>query len=74
MNTLTLSIAGMHCAGCVRRVSSLLSSVPGVSVKDVRVGAATLDLDPTRTSPGAIVGALRSGGYDAHEEPDHDRR
>ena len=40
MAEFTLRIDGMHCGSCVRRVSQALAGVPGVTVNEVRVGAA----------------------------------
>jgi copper chaperone CopZ len=39
-NAVKLSIAGMHCAGCVRRVTSALGEIEGLSGLRVEVGAA----------------------------------
>lgn len=68
MNTLLLEIDEVHCGGCVRRVTSILNSLPGIVVKDVRVGSVTLDVDPAKTTSDAGFAALRTGGYSAREE------
>jgi copper chaperone CopZ len=63
-----LSIEGMHCGACVRRVTQALASVEGVKVEEVRVGAArlssTLDPAPVEQSLAAIANA----GFTAHLE------
>lgn len=37
-----LEIEGMHCEGCVTRVSAALKRIPGVAVKSVEVGSAEI--------------------------------
>lgn len=64
MNTQTdvnLTIDGMHCDACVRRVRKALEKVPGVVVKDVRVGSADLSADPA--SLPAAREAIEKAGY-----------
>lgn len=39
-----LLIDGMHCDACVRRVRAALDNQPGVSVDDVKVGEATVEV------------------------------
>jgi len=65
MNSLELEIEGMHCGGCVRRVTGVLAAVPGLEVKDVKVGAACLTLDHARATPEAVIHVLKSAGYTA---------
>lgn len=38
----SLAIDGMHCDACVRRVRKAIEKVPGVEIRDVRIGAADL--------------------------------
>ena len=47
-NELRLSIEGMHCEGCVRRVTTALQGVKGVEVGSVQVGSARTKFDPNR--------------------------
>jgi len=42
METVNLSIQGMHCGGCASKVSTALKSVPGAKVEDVAVGSAPI--------------------------------
>jgi copper chaperone CopZ len=56
MSTIELSIEGMHCAACVRRVRAALATVPGAEVRDVQVGHAALEL-----ADDARVDAVREG-------------
>ena len=43
--TITLAVEGMHCGGCVRRVTGALSGVDGISDVRVEVGTATFVTD-----------------------------
>jgi copper chaperone CopZ len=43
--TVTFTIDGMHCGGCVRRVTGALSDVDGISDVKVEVGTATFTTD-----------------------------
>jgi copper chaperone CopZ len=65
MNQLELSVNGMHCGGCVSRVSAALRAVTGVEVAEVAVGRARVSYDPARTSPQAITAALGKAGCTA---------
>ncbi|HZP03394.1 MAG TPA: heavy-metal-associated domain-containing protein [Terracidiphilus sp.] len=67
-NILKLSIEGMHCDGCVNRVTKALSSVDGVRVDSVMVGAATVTVDPKRVSPEQVAAAVDRIGFTAHVE------
>jgi copper chaperone len=62
--TVKLSIEGMHCDACVRRVNNALTAVPGVEVKDVAVGSATVAFDEN-TRAEAAVAAVESIGFPA---------
>ncbi len=64
MSEITLSIEGMHCGACVKRVTQALQRVPETEVKEVRVGAARVE----STSADAVVAALSKAGYAAHAE------
>lgn len=65
MNTLTLSVAGMSCMGCVNSVKNLVGALPGVA--EVRVdlasGRVEVSHDAARASPEAIRAAIEDGGY-----------
>ena len=65
--SLNLAIEGMHCGGCVTRVTNALKKVEGVEVKLVEVGSAQVDFDEARTQPGAIVEAVNRIGFAARE-------
>jgi copper chaperone len=63
--TLTLSIEGMHCGACVRRVTNALQAVPGVAVDSVEVGSAKLAFDPEETTAQEIAAAVDGIGFTA---------
>ena len=67
-NTLTLSIEGMHCGGCVRRVTAALEGVKGVEVGSVGVGSANMTFDPNRVSAEEIAAAVDRIGFSARVE------
>jgi copper chaperone len=64
-NILNLAIEGMHCGACVRRVTSALQSVQGVTVNSVEVGSAKVVFDAAETSAQDITAALDHNGFPA---------
>lgn len=64
MQSVILSVDGMSCGHCVASVRRAVEAVPGVTVRDVRVGRAELGLDAT-VGPDAVIEAVRDAGYDA---------
>jgi copper chaperone len=68
LNELMLSIEGMHCEGCVRRVTSALQGVKGVEVGSVQVGSARTKFDPNQTSAEDIAATVNRIGFSAHVE------
>jgi copper chaperone len=67
-NVLTLSIEGMHCEGCVRRVTTALQGVKEVEVGSVGVGRAQMTFDLSQTSAEEIVAAINRIGFSARVE------
>jgi copper chaperone CopZ len=61
-----LSIEGMHCEGCVRRVTHALAALDGVRVESVQVGNATVVTDPARVYPEQVTAAVDRIGFTAH--------
>ncbi|MDQ7785044.1 MAG: heavy metal translocating P-type ATPase [Desulfomonilaceae bacterium] len=61
----TISVGGMNCAACVRRVENTLTSVPGVKEASVNLAAskATIAYDPSITAFPRIRTALDDAGY-----------
>ena len=68
-----IAIEGMSCAHCVSAVDRALRAVPGVATMQVRLGEATLALDPdaapVERTVSAALDAVRDVGYEAHVEP-----
>jgi copper chaperone len=64
-DTLKLSIEGMHCGACVRRVTNALQAVAGVQVGSVEVGSAQLAFDSEETSAQEIAAAVNGIGFTA---------
>ncbi len=73
MAEFTLSIDGMHCGSCIRRVTQALTSAEGLQVEEVRLGAARLktsDNSPQDNSPQVelAIAALAKAGYTSRLE------
>jgi len=62
-----LKIDGMHCGGCVRRVSQALAATEGVVVDEVTVGSARLHSE-SEPAVEAAIAALAQAGYTARLE------
>lgn len=63
MANLELEISGMSCGHCVNAVKTALQDLDGVEVKQVAIGSASVEYDPSRSSPGAIESAIEDAGY-----------
>ena len=61
-----LKIEGMHCGACVRRVSRALAATPGLTVKEVRVGAARVSSGEEPPPLGLAIAAIAKAGYTAY--------
>ena len=68
MERTTLRIDGMSCEHCVRAVRSALEAVPGVTVRSVAVGTATVEYDARETPFDRILDAVNDEGYAATPE------
>jgi copper chaperone CopZ len=66
MAEFTLQIDGMHCGSCVRRASQALAAVDGLTVNEVRVGAARLTSAAEPAPIDLAIAALDKAGYTAH--------
>jgi copper chaperone len=62
-NTIHLTIEGMHCGSCIRRVTSALANVEGVRADKVAVGSATVEYDSQQVDPDATVEAVENTGF-----------
>lgn len=65
MNTLTLTVSGMSCMGCVNSVKNLVSALPGVAAVQVDLASGRVDVnhDPGLADAQAIRQAIEDGGY-----------
>jgi copper chaperone CopZ len=64
-NPLLLTISGMHCGGCVTRVTNALKKMEGVEVQSVEVGFACLTHQPELATRETIVSAINKLGFTA---------
>jgi len=65
-DALRLSIEGMHCGACVRRVTDALYSFKGVKVGAAEVGSAQMTFNPDHVSADEIAAAVNRIGFTAH--------
>jgi copper chaperone len=65
---LGLSIEGMHCGACVRRVTDALGKIDGVEVNSVEVGSANVTFDPEQVAAEKIAGAVNRIGFTVRSE------
>jgi len=63
MDKLTMQITGMTCGHCVAGVTRALKGVAGVTVDQVAIGTASVEYDPTATTPADIAKAVEEEGY-----------
>jgi copper chaperone len=66
METITMSVKGMSCGGCVASVTRVLKAVPGVTHVAVTLapGSAKVTFDPAKTGAPALRSAVEDAGYD----------
>lgn len=64
---LDLSVEGMTCASCVKRVERVLSAVPGVQSASVNLATerAQVSYEPDHAAPEAMIAAVARAGYTA---------
>jgi copper chaperone len=65
---LALSIEGMHCGGCVGRVTAALQGVKGVELGAVGLGSAQITFDSDKASAEEIAAAVNRIGFSARIE------
>jgi copper chaperone len=58
-----IDIQGMSCGHCVMAVRSELAKIPGVEVKKITVGSATVIFDERAVPIDRIYAAIREAGY-----------
>lgn len=64
---ITLSVDGMHCGSCIRRVTQAITSAGPFTVEEVRLGAARFHApeDTLLASTDLAVAALAKAGFSA---------
>jgi copper chaperone len=63
MTTRTLTIDGMTCGHCVKAVTMALQDLPGVEVRDVRIGRAVIRTEDSVVTPAQVKTAIDEAGY-----------
>src|SRR5919205_2619017 len=74
LDSCTIPVTGMHCAGCSSRIQRQLEETTGVTSANVNLmtGAATVEFDRTAVTPERLVEVIRDTGYGA-ELPAQDK-
>ena len=68
MKTITLNIEGMHCCGCVKSVTQVLTELDGVQSADVQLeGKANITFDENRVNVAQLIEVIEDAGFDATE-------
>ena len=68
MKTMTLNIEGMHCGGCVKSVTRVLTELDGVQSADVQLeGKANITFDENRVNVAQLIEVIEDAGFDATE-------
>ncbi|TAN48287.1 MAG: copper chaperone [Betaproteobacteria bacterium] len=67
MQTLQLKIEGLHCDGCVRSVTRMLTAIPGVERVEVSLAEsrAEVSFDAARTGVAEFRRAVERAGFKA---------
>jgi Cu+-exporting ATPase len=63
MRSVTIAIEGMTCGGCVGAVRSVVTKVPGVSIKVLSVGQLTVAGVATDATLEAIKKGIEGAGF-----------
>ncbi len=66
---ITLSISGMHCGHCMKRVSDTLNGLKGVKKATVSLENGTADVEyiPSKITVNEMISAIKAIGFDASE-------
>ena len=68
MKTITLNIEGMHCGGCVKSVTRVLTELDGVQSAVVQLeGKANITVDENRVNVAQLIEVIEDAGFDATE-------
>ena len=63
----TMSISGMTCHHCVMAVQKELSRIPGLQIREVRIGSASVAYADGSVSHEQIRAAVEEAGYHVEE-------
>jgi len=58
-----LKISGMTCNHCVMSVKKELEKLPGLTVKDVRIGLALVAYDESKVTGALLKSAVEEAGF-----------
>jgi cation transport ATPase len=64
-DTVTLSLSGLSCAGCVRKVETALTGEPGVEDAAVNFATSTARVSGDALSAEALIAAIERAGFNA---------
>ena len=68
MKTITLNIEGMHCGGCVKSVTRVLTELDGVQSAVVQLeGKANITFEENRVNVAQLIEVIEDAGFDATE-------
>ena len=68
MKTITLNIEGMHCGGCVKSVTRVLTELDGVQSAVVQLeGKANITFDENQVNVAQLIEVIEDAGFDATE-------
>ena len=68
MKTITLNIEGMHCGGCVKSVTRVLTELDGVQSADVQLeGKANITFDENRVNVAQLIEVIEDAEFDVTE-------
>ncbi len=67
MEQVSIAIDGMTCGHCMEAVRRALTALPGVQVKSVGIGSATVAYDDSAVTLEQIRDAVRDEGYRPHD-------
>ena len=69
MKTITLTVEGMTCGGCVKSVTRVLEELSGVSQVEVSLEKhnAEITFDESKVNVAQLIEAIEDAGFDANE-------
>jgi copper chaperone CopZ len=58
-----ITISGMTCGHCVKAIIKALGGIPGLTLDEVQVGKATIQVDESKVSDELLKTAVEQAGY-----------